>query len=227
LNETRLSTEYLKENRINEIFFPEYYTYWNNSIERKGYSGVAILSKIKPQKCTFGLNSQSHDLEGRVITLQFEDFYLVSVYVPNAGEGLKRLQYRVDEWDYHFHKYLIKLKKRKNVIVTGDFNVAHTEMDIYNPLGREKQPGFTIQERGNFQNLIDSGYIDTFRHFYPDKTQFTFWANRANSRISNSGWRLDYFLISDNGNFKERIVNSEILSNYMGSDHCPIKINLK
>ncbi len=225
MNETRVSSEYLKENKINEEFFPNYYTYWNNSVEKKGYSGVSILTKKKAKTCKFGLDSESHDQEGRVITLNFDDFYLVAVYVPNSGEGLKRLTYRVNLWDQHFFNYLNKLKKKKNVIVTGDFNVAHQDIDIYDPSGKDKQPGFTVQERKSFQSLLDMGYVDTFRNFYPQKKEFTFWANRSLARLTDSGWRLDYFLASEK--FQSSVKDSLILKDHLGSDHCPIKLELK
>ena len=219
--------DHVIDNRINEIFFPEYYTYWNNSIEKKGYSGVSIMTKIKPKNFKYGIDSDKNDTEGRVITLEFDDFYLVAVYVPNSGEGLKRLLYRVDEWDKQFLKYLARIKKKKNVIVTGDFNVAHRDIDIYDPFGKDKQPGFTPQERQSFQGLLDTGFTDTYRHLYPDKQEFTFWANRAKSRVNNKGWRLDYFLVNNQMQYKQDIHDSSILTNYTGSDHCPIKLILK
>ena len=215
--------DYVKENKLSEEFFPDYYTFWNNSIDKQGYSGVSIMTKLKPLNFSYGLKCHEYDQEGRVITLEYKHFYLVSVYVPNSGEGLRRLDYRVNYWDKHFFMYLNKLKKKKSVIVAGDFNVAHQDIDIYDPNGKTKQPGFTLEERNSFQSLLDSGFIDTFRNFYPEKKEFTFWANRAGSRRSNKGWRLDYFLASEDF-FYSKIKDSEILPNYTGSDHCPIKL---
>jgi len=166
-------------------------------------------------------------MEGRMITLEYDDFFLVSVYVPNSGEALRRLEYRVYEWDVVFQSYLKKLQKEKNVIVTGDFNCAHQDNDIYNPNNKINQPGFTPEERNSFQNMLDCGYVDAFRKFYPDKMEFTFWANRARSRDFNKGWRLDYFLVSNNKYFLSKFSDSTILSNYLGSDHCPIKLVLR
>jgi exodeoxyribonuclease III len=162
-----------------------------------------------------------------VITLEFDEFFLVSVYVPNAGEGLRRLEYRVNEWDKKFQKYLNKLSEKKNVIVTGDFNVAHQEIDVYDPIGKNFQPGFTPLERVSFQKLLDSGFMDTYRHLYPDKQEFTFWAARAFARESNKGWRIDYFLMSRGMKVEENVRECNILANYTGSDHCPIKLVLK
>ena len=159
-----------------------------------------------------------------MITLNFDDYYLVAVYVPNSGEGLRRLQYRVDEWDQHFFNYLKKLKRKKDVIVTGDFNVAHGLLDIYDPNGKEKQPGFTQEERDSFQGLLDYGYVDTFRKLNPQKKEFTFWANRSKARETNSGWRLDYFLVSER--LSQSVEETAILKDYLGSDHCPIKLVL-
>jgi exodeoxyribonuclease III len=223
LNETRINLEYLQQNKLVENYFHNYYTYWNSCVENKGYSGVSIITRYKPLNFSYGINSKLHDTEGRVITLEYEDFYLISVYVPNSGEGLRRLYYRVNQWDVAFFDYILKLKLDKKVIITGDFNVAHTIFDIYDPIGKETQPGFTIDERRSFQSLLDSGVHDTYRHLNPDKKEFTFWANRANSRVGNRGWRLDYFLTSD----MESVNNSEILMEYFGSDHCPIKLSLK
>lgn len=166
-------------------------------------------------------------MEGRMITLEYENFYLVSVYVPNSGEGLKRLDYRVNEWDKVLQKYLKKLRGEKNVIVTGDFNCAHEDIDIYDPNNKAMQPGFTKVERNSFRNMLEIGYVDTFRYLYPNKMEYTFWANRARSRDGNKGWRLDYFLVSDRNNFVSNVEDSQIMSNYLGSDHCPIKLIIK
>jgi exodeoxyribonuclease-3 len=185
------------------------------------------MTKIKPKKYSYGINSNDHDLEGRVVTLEFDEFFLVAVYVPNSGEGLRRLEYRVNEWDREFFNYLIKLKKKKNLIVTGDFNVAHQEIDIYDHIGKEKQPGFTLLERNSFRELLDSGFVDTYRYFNPTKREYTFWANRANARVGNKGWRIDYFLTSEKNKFCESFSDSKILEDCKGSDHCPVKLILK
>ncbi len=151
--------------------FPDYYSYWNSSIGRKGYSGVAIITKYKPLKVTYGTGNTEHDIEGRVITLEYPDYYLISVYVPNAGDSLKRLNYRINSWDKHFFSYIDKLKRKKDIILAGDLNVAHQNIDVYDYVGKDKQAGFTFEERRSFDEFIQSGYVDTFRDLYP-KTVF-------------------------------------------------------
>ena len=169
----------------------------------------------------YDIQIAKHDGEGRVLTAEFKDFYLVCVYVPNAGEGLKRLEYRTKEWDRDFLRYLKALEERKPVILTGDLNVAHQEIDIYDPAGKHKYAGFTPQERGNFDELLRKGFIDTFRYFYPTERRFSFWTARGpNMRARNAGWRLDYFVATKE--FMPHIADSTIHTNYMGSDHCPI-----
>lgn len=170
---------------------------------------------------------ESIDREGRIITLEYNDYYLVNVYTPNSGEGLKRLDYRVNTWDIEFFKYVNRLKKRKNIIIAGDINCAHLDIDVYDPIGKQKQAGFTVEERNNLQKLLNSGFIDTYRHFYPDRKQYTFWAARNFARWTNSGWRIDSFLVNNNKDFINRIIDSQILDEYEGSDHCPIKLILK
>ncbi len=227
MNETRVGIDYLQEHKVAEKLFPNHFTFWNTCQHKRGYSGVSIITKFKPINFQYGFETKNHDMEGRMITLEYKEFFLVCVYVPNAGEGLKRLDYRVQDWDKVFQKYLKKLRSIKDVIVTGDFNCAYQDIDIYDPTNKSMQPGFTSDERNSFKKMLDSGYIDTFRYFYPDKMEFTFWANRARSRETNSGWRLDYFLVSDKNSFINKVIDSQILSNYMGSDHCPIKLILK
>lgn len=224
MNETRVSVEYLEKNKILETHFSEYYSYWNTSIGRKGYSGVSIVSKIKPICCKYGIGDKNIDLEGRVVTLEFPEFYLVAVYVPNSGEGLKRLTYRLEEWDMNLQKYLKRLRTIKKVIVCGDFNCAHQEIDIYDSENKHNQPGFTLEERNSFSNLLNLGYTDSFRTFYPKKQEFTFWANRAFSRPVNKGWRIDYFL--NDTRLIDRVKDCQILTKFTGSDHCPIKLIL-
>ena len=194
-----------------------------------GYSGVAIFTKLKPIKVTHDLGVSKHDQEGRVLTAEFESFVLVSVYTPNAGEGLKRLAYREKEWDVDFFEHLKNLEKLgKAVICTGDLNVAHKEIDIYDPKGKEKVPGYTPQERESFDAFLKSAdFVDTFRELHPEAVKYTFWSMRANLRPVNKGWRLDYFLV--NRKFFGMVEDSLIHNEFMGSDHCPIelKLNLK
>lgn len=223
MNETRVSVEYLEKNNILEQYFPNYYSYWNTSMTIKGYSGVSIISKIKPIDYFYGIENETHDAEGRVVTLEYKDFFLVSVYVPNSGNVLKRLDYRVQQWDINFHDYLKKLKRTKNVIVAGDLNVAHQKIDVWESKNRQFSAGFTNLERLSFQQLLDSGFIDTYRYLYPDKREYTYWDNYGNARLENKGWRIDYFLA--NG-LNDRLKDSQILDRYYGSDHCPIKLSL-
>ena len=201
------------------------YRYWSPCLVKKGYSGTAIFSKKKPINVTYGIGSNSLDQEGRVITLEFEKFYLLHVYTPNAGEGLKRLDYRVKKWDVAFRKFVKNLNKTKPVIVTGDLNVAHREIDIHNPKGNLKSSGFTMEERNSFSKLLkDAKMIDTFRHFNPEKQIYSYWGYRFNLRAKNKGWRIDYFLVP------EKVINwvkkSDILTDVMGSDHAPVSISL-
>jgi exodeoxyribonuclease III len=198
-------------------------SFWNCCKVKSGYSGVAIFTKYRPLEVIYGINKDDHDQEGRVLTLEFQNFYLVSVYVPNAGEGLKRLQYRVGEWDVEFFKFLNELQKKKHVILCGDLNVAHKEIDIYSAKGHLKSAGFTLEERESFSKFLDSGYIDTFRHLYPDQVKFSYFsARRKSQKDENKGWRLDYFVIHQHA--LENLVDSEILLDYDGSDHYPVKL---
>ena len=176
LNETKADLAKIKSKKLNEALPEGYEQHWNCSIAKKGYSGVALFSKIKPIQVTYGIGVSKHDQEGRVITAEFPDFCLVVAYVPNAGEGLKRLDYRVNEWDKDFQAYLNGLKKP--VLLTGDLNVAHHEIDIYDPKGKEKNPGFSPQERQSFSKFLESGYVDTFRKLHPSEKKFSFWTNR-------------------------------------------------
>jgi len=204
--------------------FGDWQEYWN-SAERKGYSGTAVFSKREPKNVSYDFGNGTHDTEGRAITLDFGDFYLVNVYVPNAGEELKRLDYRM-QWDDAFRGYLADLRSQKGVVVCGDLNVAHTEIDLKNPKPNVNHAGFTPQERANFTKLLDSGFVDSFRHYYPDATgQYTWWSYRFNARANNAGWRIDYFLVSDN--MKDRMRSASIYADVMGSDHCPIGLELE
>ena len=195
-----------------------------NSADKKGYSGVATLSKAKPLTVTRGIGIEEHDLEGRVITTEFEPFTMVNVYVPNSGNGLKRLDYRA-EWDRAFAGYLDELKQHKPVIVTGDFNVAHQAIDLARPKSNyNKTSGYTQVEIDGMTGILSIGLIDAFRYLYPDKVQYTFWSARFGARAKNVGWRIDYFLVDER--LKDSISNVTIKDKIMGSDHCPVELEL-
>lgn len=196
-----------------------------NAAQRKGYSGVALLSKTKPISITNDMRIEEHDQEGRVQCAEFEDFYLVNVYVPNSGQQLQRLEYR-EQWDNDFRNYLKNLEKTKPVIVCGDLNVAHQSIDLKNDKSNyNKTAGYTQIEIDGMTRLLDSGFVDSFRHFYPDTVAYTYWSYRFKARERNTGWRIDYFLVSKN--WFENVEKTTILSQYYGSDHCPISIDLK
>ena len=219
LNETKTVTD------ITDIEFikTDYNMYYNHSKIKKGYSGTCIFSKIKPINIIYGLNNI--DNEGRLITCEFENYFLINVYTPNAGSILQRLDYRVNIWDSNFIKYIIKLQKNKPVIVCGDLNVAHKEIDLKNPNKNLKTAGYTIEERTSFQKLLDkTKLIDTFRHLYTDLIKYTYWSYRFKSRLKNIGWRIDYFLISQQ--LINRLIESNILDKIEGSDHAPIILEL-
>lgn len=200
-----------------------YYQYWNYA-EKKGYSGVAVFSKKEPLKVTYGLNIEEHNNEGRLITLEFENFYYITAYVPNSQEELKRLEYRM-KWEDDIKKYLNKLKENKPVIYCGDLNVAHQEIDLKNPKNNRKNPGFSDEEREKFQNLLDSGFIDTFRYKYPEKEDaYSWWSYRFKAREKNAGWRIDYYIISND--IKQNLIDATIHNDILGSDHCPVSINI-
>ena len=207
-----------------ELELPGYSQYYNYAV-RKGYSGTAIFSKIKPLSVSYGIGIEEHDTEGRVITLEFDDFYFVTVYTPNSKRGLLRLDYRMI-WEDEFLKYLNSLKEKKGVIVCGDLNVAHREIDLSNPSQNRKNAGFTDEERAKFSNLLSNGYIDSFRYFYPDlEEQYSWWSNFANSRERNIGWRIDYFVVSEN--LKDMMEDAKIHQNIFGAVHCPVELILK
>lgn len=204
---------------------PDYTAYVNCATSRKGYSGTAILSKVKPLNVVYGIDQEDHDQEGRVITAAFEKFYLVNVYTPNSGRGLTRLSYR-QSWDAAFLAYLQSLEKLKPVVLCGDLNAAHQEIDIARPKQNyNKSAGFTEQEIEGFSNYLQHGFIDTFRHKYPDEVKYTYWNYMFNARAKNVGWRIDYFLVSKAlaGNVEEASIHNE----YEGSDHCPVELVLK
>ena len=201
-----------------------YYAYWNYA-EKKGYSGTAIFSKEKPLNVTYGIGIEEHDKEGRVITLEFDNYYMVTVYTPNSQNGLARLEYRM-KWEDDFRNYLLNLKKNKPVIVTGDMNVAHKEIDLKNPKTNRKNAGFTDEERQKMTELLEVGFIVTFRYFYPDTEGiYSWWSYRFKAREKNAGWRIDYFLVSDD--LKDKIIDAHIHTEIMGSDHCPIELTVE
>ena len=200
------------------------YKFWN-SAQKKGYSGTAIFSKIKPLNETYGLGIDKHDNEGRVITLEFKNYFLVTVYTPNAKRDLSRLAYRSNEWDKDFLKYMKKLDKIKPVIFCGDLNVAHKEIDLKNPKTNHKNAGFTDEERKGFTNYIKAGFVDTFRNFYKEGGHYTWWSYMFQARKKDIGWRIDYFCVSDR--FMKLVSDSKILKYVLGSDHCPVMIEIK
>ena len=206
-----------------DLSFPGYESYWNYA-EKKGYSGTAIFTKHKPLSVTYGINIDEHDHEGRVITLEMDDFYLVTVYTPNSQDELRRLEYRM-KWEEDFQSYLHKLDETKPVIVCGDMNVAHQEIDLKNPKTNHRNAGFTDEEREKMTELLNNGFIDTFRTLYPEQVTYSWWSYRFRAREKNTGWRIDYFLISER--LRDRLVDAKIHTETMGSDHCPVEIDLK
>ena len=213
----------LQEGQI-DLNLEGYYEYWNYA-QKKGYSGTAIFTKKKPISVAYGMNIEEHDNEGRVITLEFEDFYFITVYTPNSQNELKRLDYRM-KWEDDFREYLKKLDAIKPVIVCGDLNVAHEEIDLKNPKTNRKNAGFTDEEREKLSILLNDGFIDTYRYFNPKKENiYSWWSYRFNARKNNSGWRIDYFLVSEN--LKDRLVSADIHTEILGSDHCPVELIIK
>lgn len=217
----------LQETKMQEgqldLAFDGYTSYWNYA-EKKGYSGTAIFTRHQPLSVTYGLNIEHHDKEGRVITMEMEKFYLVTVYTPNSQDGLKRLDYRMT-WEDDFRNYLLELDKKKPVIVCGDLNVAHKEIDLKNPKTNRMNAGFTDQEREKFQLLLDSGFIDTFRFFYPDmESIYSWWSYRFKAREKNAGWRIDYFLASKR--LADKLTGAKIHTEIYGSDHCPVEVTI-
>ncbi|SDZ77579.1 exodeoxyribonuclease-3 [Pseudobutyrivibrio sp. ACV-2] len=201
-----------------------YHIYWNYA-EKKGYSGTAIFSKIEPISVTYGIGIDEHDHEGRVITLEFEDYYFITCYTPNSQNELARLDYRMT-WEDDFRKYLLKLNEKKGVILCGDLNVAHKEIDLKNPKTNRKNAGFTDEERNKMTVLLASGFVDSFRYFYPDMTDiYSWWSYRFKAREKNAGWRIDYFIVSDD--IKDRMKDAKIHTDIMGSDHCPIELDFE
>lgn len=204
-----------------DMAFEGYQSFWN-SAEKKGYSGTAVFTRHEPLGVTFGLGMEEHDREGRVITVEMENFYLVTVYTPNSQDGLRRLDYRM-AWDDAFRAYLQKLDVRKPVIVCGDLNVAHREIDLKNPKTNRRNAGFTDEERQKFTELLDAGFTDTFRHFHPDaEGAYSWWSYRFKAREKNAGWRIDYFLTSDR--LQPQLLSAAIHNEVFGSDHCPVEV---
>ncbi len=206
------------------LTFGGYQTYWNCA-DKPGYSSTAIFTKVAPIEVTYDMGIDEHDREGRVITAEFEDYFLVTVYTPNAQNELKRLDYR-QRWDRDFLAYIGTLEKRKPVIFCGDLNVAHTEIDLARPKDNRKSAGFSDEERGGFDRIVEAGYLDTFRHFYPDTTEaYSWWSYRGGARARNVGWRIDYFCASER--LKDRLVSAKIHADQLGSDHCPVELVIK
>lgn len=205
-------------------FAPEgYHAYWNYA-EKKGYSGTAVFSKEKPVSVFCGIDIPEHDTEGRVITLEFKDFYFVCVYTPNSQDGLRRLDYRM-KWEDDFRAYLVSLSKTKPVVVCGDMNVAHNDIDLKNPKTNHRNPGFTDEERGKFNELLDAGFTDTFRYFYPElEGAYSWWSYRFHAREKGIGWRIDYFLVSSSAN--DKLISAKIHDDIFGSDHCPVEVEI-
>ena len=217
LQETKLSEGQL------ELALPGYHQYWNYA-EKKGYSGTALFSKKEPISVTYGIGVEEHDHEGRVITAEFEDYYVVTVYTPNSQRELTRLSYRM-EWEAAFLAYVKGLSEKKGVIFCGDLNVAHKEIDLKNPKTNRKNAGFTDEERACFTTVVENGFVDTFRYFYPDVTDaYSWWSYMGGARAKNVGWRIDYFVVSED--LKEKLTDAKIHPAVMGSDHCPVELEI-
>ena len=222
IQETKMQESQIDENIKNML--GDYYVYWN-SAEKKGYSGTAIFSKIKPINVTYGIGIEEHDKEGRVITLEFKEFYMVTIYTPNSKRELERLEYR-QIWEDEIRKYLSELDKRKPVIMCGDLNVAHKEIDLKNPKTNRRNAGFTDEERNKMTELLDNGFVDSFRYLYPDKEEcYTWWSYMFHAREKNVGWRIDYFIVSEK--IKHKIEEAKIYQDILGSDHCPVGLEIK
>ena len=217
LQEIKLSAEQLE---LNLNGYQQYFNY----AEKKGYSGTAVFTKVPPLNCTYGMGISGHDHEGRLITLEFEDYYLVNVYAPNSKPELARLDYRM-VWENDFRAYIQALDEKKPVILCGDLNVAHQEIDLKNPKTNKRNAGFTDEERTKFSQLLQAGFIDSYRYFYPDKEAYSWWSYRFNARVKNAGWRIDYFCTSER--LKDRLLQAEIHDSVMGSDHCPVELVIK
>jgi exodeoxyribonuclease-3 len=216
----------LQETKMQEgqhDFSPEGYTKYFNYAIKKGYSGTAIYTRKLPLTVTYGIDMEEHNTEGRVVTLEYEDFYLVCVYTPNAQDELRRLSYRM-EWEDAFRAYLMQLDAKKGVVVCGDLNVAHNEIDLKNPKTNRLSAGFSDEERAKFSLLLKNGFVDTFRYLYPDTVKYSWWSYRSNARATGAGWRIDYFLVSER--MKNRVKEAAIHDDVFGSDHCPVSLIL-
>ncbi|MCR5354488.1 MAG: exodeoxyribonuclease III [Lachnospiraceae bacterium] len=212
----------LQEGQI-EMDLPGYHQYWNYA-EKKGYSGTAIFTKTEPISVRYGMGIEEHDKEGRLITLEYEDFYFITCYTPNSQNELKRLDYRM-QWEDDFRAYMMELDKTKPVILCGDLNVAHNEIDLKNPKTNRRNAGFTDEEREKMTELLGSGFVDTFRYFYPDQEQiYSWWSYRFKAREKNAGWRIDYFIASER--LKDKMVDAKIHTDVYGSDHCPVELEI-
>mgnify|MGYP000043575320 FL=1 len=206
-----------------KLELPGYYQYWNYA-NRKGYSGTAIFTKKEPLSVFYGMGIEEHDKEGRVITLEFEEFYMITVYTPNSQSELRRLEYRM-QWEKDFLSYLLKLREKKPVIICGDLNVAHKDIDLKNPKTNRNNPGFTDEERACFSTMLESGFVDTFRYFYPElEGAYSWWSYRFKAREKNAGWRIDYFLVSPS--LETKLDDAKIHSEILGSDHCPVELTI-
>ena len=218
LQETKLQADQ------HDLELPGYYQYWNYA-EKKGYSGTALFTKKEPLAVTYGIGMEQHDHEGRVITAEFEEYYVVTVYTPNSQRELTRLDYRM-EWESDFLSYIKKLEEKKPVIFCGDLNVAHQEIDLKNPKSNRHNAGFTDEERACFGRVLENGFVDTFRYFYPDVTEvYSWWSYMFQARSKNAGWRIDYFVVSES--LKERLKDAKIHTQVMGSDHCPVELDME
>jgi exodeoxyribonuclease-3 len=206
-----------------DLAFEGYQSYWNYA-EKKGYSGTAIFTRHEPLSVSYGMGIDEHDHEGRIVTLEMPQFFLVCVYTPNAQDGLRRLDYRMN-WDDDFRNYLLKLDQRKPVIVCGDMNVAHEEIDLKNPKTNRKNAGFTDEERQQFTTLLDNGFTDTFRWLHPEQVTYSWWSYRFQARQKNAGWRIDYFLVSNR--LQQQIESATIHTDILGSDHCPVELVIR
>lgn len=213
----------MQEGQIENFYLKGYKEYWNSAI-KKGYSGTAIFTKIEPINVTYGIGIIEHDGEGRVITLEYEKFYLVNIYVPNSKRELERLDYRM-VWEDEIRKYLSNLNKKKPVITCGDLNVAHEEIDLKNPKTNRHNAGFTDEERRKMTELLNAGFTDTFRYIYPEKVEYSWWSYMGNAREKNIGWRIDYFIVSND--IKEKIKDAKIHTEIYGSDHCPVELEIE
>ena len=206
-----------------DLQFLGFQSYWNYA-DKKGYSGTAIYTRHTPLSVAYGIGIDAHDHEGRVVTLEMPDFYLGCCYTPNAQDGLRRLDYRMT-WEDDFRAYLLQLDRQKPVVLCGDLNVAHEEIDLKNPKTNRQNPGFTDEERGKMTQLLGSGFTDTFRFKYPEEVRYSWWSYRAQARAKNVGWRIDYFIVSDR--LRDRIADAKIHTDILGSDHCPVELELK